>query len=150
MTGDDNAASPDIPGAARVVDLIGRWRTSDIAFVHSVVFRVHEQLELTNELVLGLIACRRESRHSSWPTADVPWFLLQLRCVAVRDLVLRINGTGLVQVMGFSIVDVTDRGWEAVHYQVFDDESGQLSFLCDSLEITDVRPCAGEGWKQRW
>ena len=42
--------------------------------------------------------------------------------------------------MNTSIIDLSDRGWESVNYEVEDYENDRIHFFCREVEITGVSP----------
>jgi hypothetical protein len=127
----------EIPGEKTVVDVVGRWNPSDIAFVNILTLDVTDDgaahLQLTARL-------QPRYKHLSWPSNDREWFIIKLEFSAVRDFCVRGMGPGALQVMGFEIEDVAGRGLEGVRYRIGDYEDDKISFFCTDVEIADVAP----------
>jgi hypothetical protein len=60
--------------------------------------------------------------------------------VGVRQFQLKEFGGLPTQIVGFDIVDVSDRGLENIEFSVEDYEHGRIGFVCKEIEVKSVEP----------
>ncbi len=120
-----------------LVRLVGRWEPADVAFIRSLYYQA-QQTESPAELHLECIVERRDTATHGWPSETNPRFKANLRFTGVTDLSIKGFGDGDTQIMGFDVVDLSDRGWEQVKYEVQDYENTRIHFLCAGFEVIDV------------
>jgi len=117
-----------IPGEEDVVRAIGRWRASDLAYIETLVFRGEGSL-------LDLTALYQRREDGPWPDIDRPFCRVVLSFSGIRDMTLKDFG-GRVQVMGFSLRDMSTRGWDRVCWEISDYEEGRIRFLSQTVELS--------------
>ena len=98
----------------------GRWEPETLAFV--------EGLSLTRK-VLTLSAICQEKSGALWPNAAETFDRVSLNFEGISGLKLTGWVSGLNQVMGFYIDDLTGRQLEGLAFEVGDYEDGRISFL---------------------
>jgi hypothetical protein len=64
-----------------------------------------------------------------------------LRFEDVRHLEIP-GWSGSIQITGFDIIDIRDRGWENLKWEVKDYENAKIQFYAASAEIVSVAPTA--------
>ncbi len=121
-----------------LVNVVGRWQAADVAFIRSLHYQA-QQTRNTAELHLECILERRDTAKQGWPSEGNPRFKVVFRFTGVTDLSINEFGSGETQVMGFDIVDLSERGWEA-KYEVQDYENNRIHFLCADIEVISVGP----------
>jgi hypothetical protein len=122
----------------RAVEVMGRWSPTDMALVRSLDFR--ERADATgSDLEIEFVACKKDQRSRDWPWGVEPKFRVRVAFRRVRDLKLDEFGGIHTQINGFDIRDISDRGWEGTRYEIEDYEDGRIAFLCDEIEVLDVR-----------
>jgi hypothetical protein len=116
---------------------VGRWYPGDLAFI--------ERLELilqatgdSSELLIDARFQRKDQAKNGWPGSMTDGISVTLRFDHISNLALREFGGGVKQVMGFDIVDISDRGWEDALFEVEDYEDGCIKFYCKSVEVVAV------------
>ena len=113
---------------------MGRWAPNELAFIERLEFGRGSESEATVKLV-GLFQ-RRDV--GGWPAIDKPMHRVTLLFDGVQRLELEGFGSLPVQVMGFDIRSVADRGWEGVNFEIEDYEDGRIHFLCGRVQILEV------------
>ena len=121
----------EIPGTEKVIRTMGRWAPGDLAYIERVDFNT-EGGQLT---IVGLWQPRTAQ---GWPDIDAGMRRVTLRFDGVRGLHLKGFGTGCVQIMGFDIRAISDRGWENVSFEVEDYEEGRIGFICSHAKVLEV------------
>ena len=129
----------DIAGTEKVLSALGRWSPSDLAFVEGLELRLEQ---VSSRLEIFALFQSRIGRRS-WPSFDEPFHPVRLSFGGVQNLRLEGFGGGLVQVLGFEISSVRDRGWEGIELEVADYEEGKFSFLCASAEVLSIGASRG-------
>lgn len=123
------------------VDLIetkvGRWSPSDLAFIEELAFHT-EYGKQASSLSLICLFQRRDIVVQGWPSKQLDYYRIHLRFEGIRDLFLSGFGTTPKQIMGFDIVDISDRGWQEINFQIEDYEQNQIGFLCRSIGVQSV------------
>jgi len=120
-----------------LVNVVGRWQPADVAFIRSLYYQA-QQTGNPAELHLECILERRDTAKQGWPSEGNRRFKAGLRFTGVTDLSIKEFGDGETQIMGFDILDLSDRGWEAAKYEVQDYERGRIHFLCADIEVINV------------
>jgi hypothetical protein len=120
-----------ITGIERVEKVIGHWSPRDLAII--------ERLEImsgrdSRDSILTLDALF-QPRTNSWPDFGARMYRVAILFDAVGGLRLRNFGGGPVQIMGFDIHFVGDRGMDRVNYQVEDYEDDRISFVCRGVSV---------------
>ncbi len=124
----------EVIGVDAVEAMLGRWSPSDLAYVEGLRLYLKES---TSALEISALFQRRV-REKGWPSPDGMVYPVSLAFSGVRNLSLEDFGGGRVQIMGFDISSVADRGWENVNFEVSDYEDGKLFFYCVSVRVLKV------------
>jgi hypothetical protein len=127
----------EIMNTAIVVKSIGRWNPRDLAFIEKLEYQCATETLASCVLLVGVMQ-RRDEASSGWPSDTVPRFRVTLLFDGVRDLELNGFGHSAKQIMGFDIIDVSDRGLEDVSFVVEDYENGVLHFSCRAVDILGI------------
>ena len=125
----------EVRNTAAIAESVGRWSPGDLAFIEKLEYQ-----SLGNSasiLIVGIMQCRDDAK-SGWPSSVLPQFRVTMYFDGVRDLELKGFGQSAKQIMGFDIVDISDRGLEGVSLMVEDYENGDLQFNCRSVDILEV------------
>lgn len=128
-----------ISGVERVIRAIGRWNPSDLAFIEQLEYTAQTSDE-DSTLVCTAIFQRSDASDGSGPNDVSPRFRLRILFVGVRGLHIKDFGGPPTQIMGFDIVDISDRGWEGVTFSIEDYEDGLIGFYCKNIRIASVTP----------
>lgn len=124
-------AMQNIEGIEKVEQALGRWSPGDLAII--------EGLELKNESDSTLIVkALFQPRSNRWPNFDKEMFRISIQFDAVIGLHMKDFGGGAVQIMGFDIHFVGDRGLEGINYEIEDYENGRIQFSCRDIMILSV------------
>lgn len=126
-----------ITNTASVAELIGRWYPGDLAYIEKLEYQSGSETRPARILLVGVMQ-RCDEVNGGWPSETSPRFRVTILFDGVRDLELKGFGQYPRQIMGFDIVDVSDRGLEGVSFMVEDYENGDLQFTCSSVDILDV------------
>ncbi|MFC1587490.1 hypothetical protein ACFL54_04185 [Planctomycetota bacterium] len=121
---------------------MGRWHPGDLAFITKLICESNKST-CTSDIFIESIFQNKSNTSIGWPSCDQPWFAVSIHFVGIRDL--KIQGCGFpLQIMGFDILDISDKQWEDVNFQVEDYENGLLQFCCKNVRITSVNKMRGE------
>lgn len=116
---------------------LGRWHPGDLAFIeHFEYFADFESSD--SALKLTALFQRRDTVRGGWPCGEGDFYRVRLLFGRLRDLFIKDFGSTPKQITGFDIVDISDRGWENVKFQIEDYEQGEIGFVCNSVEILSV------------
>lgn len=66
------------------------------------------------------------------------FFEISLNFKNVSNLKLEFIGSGSQQIMGFDILDVSDRALENMNFEIEDYEDGIIGFYCKEIEVLQV------------
>ncbi len=114
----------------KVTSVYDTWKPSDIAFIKAIEWS-------TNKLVINFY-CQLRNRASGWPNLLADFFEITITFKNVSNLKLDFNGSGLHQVSGFDILDLSDNGLERMNFQIEDYEDDSINFSCEEIEINEV------------
>ncbi len=123
-----------IKGTEQAEQVIGNWSPRDLATIESVVLRADPEL-CGSSLILETLF---QPRADSWPNFEEAMFRVTISFDAVKGLRLKEFGGGPVQIMGFDIHFVGDRGMEGINYEVEDYEDDRIHFVCRGVSILSV------------
>src|SRR5262249_51226739 len=99
-----------IKGADYALSVVGRWCPSDVAFIEAVEYTAQTS-EREAEVRLTGVLQRRDLATGGWPSDDAQNYRIHLRFVGVSKFSTKGLGGPPSQIMGFDILDVSDRGW---------------------------------------
>lgn len=128
-----------IKGIQQVELAIGRWDPNDLAFIERIELKNHQD-NTTTIAIDGLF----QRRGKSWPDFEKEIYRVTMVFENVSNLKLNDFGGGLVQIMGFDIHFIGDRGWEGINYEVEDYEDDRISFNCSDVLVQSIRLVDGK------
>lgn len=114
----------------KVTGIYNTWEPSDVAFIKALTWSI-------DSLVI-VFYCQLRSRINGWPDKSKDFFEISIAFRNVSNLKLDFIGTGLHQISGFDILDVSDNGLENINFQIDDYENGSINFICEEVEIIEV------------
>ena len=126
-----------ITNTATAAASIGRWNPRDLAFIEKLEYLSGNEERPASIMLVGVMQRRDEARNG-WPSETSPRFRVTMLFDGVRDFELKGFGQYPKQIMGFDIIDVSNRGLEGVAFTVEDYENGELQFSCRAVDILDV------------
>lgn len=124
----------DIEGIEKAVSAMGRWAPSDLACIERLDFRANGE----NGSTLSIVGLFQRRSTDAWPSFDRAMYRVHLLFEGVNGLRLKDFGSGYVQIMGFDIHSIADRGWENVFFEVEDYEDGRIGFTCAQIHVVEV------------
>ncbi|WP_159888734.1 hypothetical protein [Paenibacillus puerhi] len=72
------------------------------------------------------------------PKGDAPKFKVTIHFKKIGSLNLSASGT-VIQLSGFEILNITDKGWDSTKYLVRDFENeDDFKFYCNDIEVTAI------------
>lgn len=114
----------------KVTSVYNAWKPSDIAFIKAIEWSI-------NKLVI-IFYCQLRDRVNGWPDISKDFFEMSITFKNVTSLKLDFNGSGLHQISGFDILDISDNGLEKINFQIEDYENDSINFSCEEIEINEV------------
>ena len=117
---------------------VGRWQSSDIAFIRRFDFEYSEGPAF--DLVLLVLLQPRPPLSTGWPDPHGPFWEAVIAFHRVRDLSLSITGPWDIQTEGFVIEDISGWQWEGLRLRVYDYEGGPYRFDAWSATIRSCVP----------
>jgi hypothetical protein len=114
-----------VPGYVLAEQRIGQFQLSHFCRVRALTF----EGDFHRAAVVRL-SVATEDRQINWQ--------LTLAGVGVQDL--QVNGWGGAEtrITGLQCVDIRDRQWEGLEWEVSDYQGGMIKFYCSELEIVNV------------
>lgn len=123
-----------IKNVATVETMLGRWYPGDLAHIEQLcLFSREENSEPTVEMIA--LFFRRDQVHHGWPNPTAAACRVVLQFSGVSNISLNRITNWPVQIMGFDIVDITDRGWDNLQFEILDYEDNRIGFYCNSVDI---------------
>lgn len=119
-----------IKNIEKITSVYNAWKPSDIAFVKALEWSI-------NNLVI-IFYCQLRNSVNGWPDTSKAFFEISINFKNVTNLKFDFNGSGLHQVSGFDIIDVSENGLEKINFQIEDYENGSIEFSCEEVEINTV------------
>ena len=126
----------EIKGIEKAELVIGRWNPSDLAIIEALEWKGDQDTGASILVIQTLF----QQRAAHWPDLDKEMFRVVLVFEGVGGLRLKDFGGGAVQIMGFDIHFVGDRGLEGVNYEISDYEDDRIRFSCGSVSVQSVGP----------
>jgi hypothetical protein len=120
-----------IIGIERVENVIGHWSPRDLAIIERLEIK-SDRGSLDSNLTIDALF---QPRSNSWPDFQARMYRVTILFDAVGGLRLRSFGGGPVQIMGFDIHFVGDRGMDRVNYQIEDYEDDRINFVCGGVSV---------------
>lgn len=124
----------EIEGTEIATSMMGRWAPSDLAYIERLEFRA-DAGEIASVTMVGLFQ-RRDT--NTWPSIDGAMRRVRLFFEEVHNPHLKGFGSGHVQIMGFDIRPIADRGWENAFFEIEDYEEGRLGFTCARIRVIEI------------
>jgi len=124
----------NIRGIEQVEVAMGRWDPNDLAIVERIELKNDPDHSGTTLVIESLF----QRRAASWPDFDKEMFRVTIAFDDVTDLRLNSFGGGPVQIMGFDIHFVGDRGMEGINYEIEDYEDDRIAFSCSGVDVQAV------------
>lgn len=127
-------------GSIRNIEIIkekmGFFQASALAYIVSLKYQSENDNNSSEIIIDGLMQMRNTTH--AWPMDEKSWFLISIKFIGINNF--KINGLGSTpkQVMGFDIVDISDRGWENINFQIEDYEDDSIGFYCKEICILSV------------
>lgn len=121
-----------IGGISQVVEALGRWSPNDLAYIEKFTLA---GCPSSLELVAWF-----QRRGSPWPDLAQPMSRVVLHFDGVVALRIDHFGGGRTQIMGFQILDVSDRHHEGIRFEVGDYEDGRIQFSAESITVLSAEP----------
>ncbi|MFP7486255.1 hypothetical protein SFC65_19015 [Priestia filamentosa] len=72
------------------------------------------------------------------PNGITQFYEVSINFYGVENVELFANG-GPIQLSTFQIIDIRDRSWENIKFQVRDIGSEDIDFYCNSIEVLEVK-----------
>ena len=119
-----------IKNLEKITSIHRDWKPSDIAFIKSLEWS-------TQNLVINFY-CQLRENVNGWPDTSGDFFEVSMTFKTVSGLKIDFSGTGLHQISGFDILDVSDNGLEKINFQVEDYENDTIHFFCEEIEINKI------------
>ena len=130
----------EIEGTSKAQAIMGRWAPNELAFIQRL--DLGPGLSSDASAALRIVALFQRHGVAGWPSVDEPMYRVTLLFDGVQGLVLKDFGSADVQIMGFDIRSLADRGWEGLSFEIEDYEDDRIRFYCDRVQILEVE--AGE------
>lgn len=134
MSYDGSGRRSCVEVAQRAEVTLGRWSPSELAYIEDLELR--SSLGEPSTLEIRALFQRRGS--AGWPDPDGAFARVRLRFEGVGGLHLKDFGGGAVQVMGFDIHYIGDRGWEGIKFEIEDYEDGRIAFMCRGVKFLEI------------
>jgi hypothetical protein len=117
-----------------VQSVLGRWHPEDLVFIERLEYFADCSKEHAKLKIVALFQ-RQDIVRKKPVLRDEGFCRVHLLCGGIRKFCLKDFGYIPTQIVGFDIVDISDRGWEGVKFKVEDYEEHRISFLCDTIEV---------------
>jgi len=130
-----------IQGIEKVQQTIGSWNPSDLAVITRLELVSSEKLSNTKMRINALF----QPRTDAWPNFEEEVFEVVIDFDGVGNLTLKEFGGGFVQIMGFDINFVGDRGMEGINFRIEDYEDDRIRFDCSGITIQSATRVPLEG-----
>ena len=122
-----------IKGFEHAVDILGSFSFGEFDIVRELRFWYNPRDADRN----ATIEMTLES------SSRAPNYAMRLRFSGVSSFRVKDFGSTWTSISGFHIVDIADRQWEDVRWEVEDYENDDIGFYCRSIEIVSVIPLGG-------
>ena len=125
----------------KIIDQVGRWCPSDVAYIRHVSFENCEQQSF--DMVLKVLLQPRLPLSTGWPDPNGTFWEVEIAFYQVQNLSLTMNGPWDIQTPGFALDDIRDRQWEGINLLVYDYErlaKEEINFGARSAQVRNCRP----------
>jgi hypothetical protein len=131
-----------ITGTGLVIDALGRWSATDIAFIRELHWRPvcdESTGETRTEVTLLVLSQLRPPQSTGWPDLDGGFWAIEVQFENVQEFCLTVKNQGDIQVPGFDLHDFSDRKRQDLHIQVEDYEGGVIAFYARRAQIVSCQ-----------
>lgn len=115
---------------------MGGWSPDNLAVIEYLELKKGPNGDDMNLLIEALF----QNRTGSWPDFDKPMYRVEILFGDVSGLSLKDFGGGCIQIMGFDITSVENRGMEEVNFQISDYEDSRIKFNSSTVYIKSATP----------
>jgi len=122
-----------VTNADLVERAVGRWQSTDIAFIRRFEFEYYDGPSIN--LVLQTLLQPRPPLSAGWPDPSGEFWEVLIAFERVSSLSLTIQGPWDFQTQGFVIEDIRNWQWEGVRLRVYDYEEAGYKFNAWSATI---------------
>lgn len=119
-----------ITNIEKLESLYKNWQPSYLAFI--------KQLSWSREALLITFLCQLRNPLIEWPDISKEFAEVTLKFTNVIDFKLNFSGSGIQQVSGFDITDISNNGLESINFLIEDYESDKIHFKCAEIYIDSV------------
>jgi hypothetical protein len=128
---------PDIKNVESAIEVLGTWNPYNFAKIHSLQWEPSEEL-YDSDLVVKFTGTNRELLRTR-PSEPEQRFGVEIRFIGIHEVTIGGETCRELWLNSFEIEDISDRGWEKLHFRVGETEmDGFFSLYCNSIEIVDV------------
>lgn len=120
----------NIKGIERIIAIYPTWKISDSVFIKSI--------EWANDNLIIILYSQFRNRGVGWPDMNADFLEVHIRFEDVSDFQVAFKGSGLQQVSGLDIVDVSENGFEGINFEIEDYEDDVIKFACKEIEILTI------------
>lgn len=126
---------PDIKNLERITAKVNDFTVNDLKFVTDFRYWVEiDTVKLFDEFNTPMLAVN----FVLIPKRDMPTYQVTIHFRKVGSLKLAAGGA-VIQLSGFEIVDISDRGWDSVNYLVRDFENEEhFKLYCNDIEVIAI------------
>ena len=121
----------------KIMSCLNRWDPSDLSCIELLEIQYNSTTHQTDIKISSLF--QERDLVQSWPNNMQSYDVVML-FFAICDLKIAPQHKFPMQIMGFTIDDISERGLENINFIVQDYEDNQLSFFCNQIEILSVTP----------
>lgn len=112
-----------------VYNIYKDWSPNSVAFIKEVHW-------VSGDLVMTCY-CQVRGKKYQWPDFIENFFAMRIIFKDIESFELKINSE-LQQITGFDILDISDRGFEKINFEIEDYEDNVIRFCCRDIEILQV------------
>lgn len=127
--------NPPIENIDALIEVAGHWKPNEFAVIEQLHCQLGENGE-GMELIINFSAKRRHF-NIAWPSSPMD-YQVTLRFSGAYDLSLD-KLCFPAQIMGFDIIDISDKHWENARFEIEDYEDGKISFFCKEIAVLEAR-----------
>ncbi len=117
-----------IIGYEQAAKILGEFRFSEFLIVRELRFYETPSGSSPTQNIELIVECERRS----------PNYRLELRFSGVSGLKLQHFGGGQTRIIGLDILDVSQKQWEGISWEVIDYEHDDLAFFAKTAEIVSI------------
>lgn len=125
----------NIKGVEKIEKAMESWSPRNLAFIEGIELKKDSDVGFATNLIVTALF---QQRSNSWPNFDKEIFRVTIQFDDIGGLCLKNFGGGAVQIMGFDIHFVGDRGMERINYEIEDYEDNRIKFYCRNISIQSV------------